>query len=200
MNKLLALLFLIFVQCSAPQIDSIKSISNIDTDFVSDSCIDYLGEADSVMFAMPITNKGYIGRAFISEHRLYTAKHICTEEFYIDTEIPDVFVLSDVDIHGLTTCREEHTEGDRAFTVAQNGHIEIILNEKLEFYYKARSMSTILFGDSGTPVFCYEHRHVIGLVSGKEPTNQHIFWIAVIQDERETSCEKKDEKKRIKKN
>lgn len=196
MHKLLISLSLLFLQCSPPN----KPVTNINIDNISDTCIDYLGKADSIMFSMSLTNQGYIGRAFISEHRLYTAKHLYSQEVYIIIEDPDVFILSNVDIHGLTTCKKKHKKGDRAFTVAQNGHIEILLNDKLEFYYQARSMPSILSGDSGTPVFCYKHRHVIGLVSGKEEINNYIFWIAIIQDERETSCEKKNEKETIKKN
>jgi hypothetical protein len=201
--KLLALLFITLPQCAEPEIqytkvEFLEENPPVYTHVISEESIDPLNESRDILFSFTIEHKGNFGKAFIANHQVWTANHIIENIGWLDLYVNDIAILSDSKLHGLSICNQPHTKGDRAYSVAQNGHIEIALSGITGEFRRGICRPEVISGDSGSPVLCYIHRKVIGIISGVEINNGNIIWIIPISDERTTSCEKENEKETIK--
>ena len=124
------------------------------------------------------------GRAFIANGKVYTAKHVYGE---YTKHGEDTVVISETSINGLNICLFEHTVNEFIFYMNQFGdRVDGYSLNMFNGYGYAQTNRRIIPGDSGSPVFCSDHREVVGLVSAYRVINRNIFLFFELVDGSET--------------
>jgi len=153
MNKfLIALLFLLSLACVSVR------LSDIDT---GTYCLPV--ESQWNLYVFDIDNGPYIGRAFIADYGIWSAKHIFQEQ---DPGVSDdVKFLGPTEVKGLTICRQEHALKDVLYYRTQRGIVYLVITFNNENMYETLSLNQLKHGDSGSPVMCLKDGEVVGVVS-----------------------------------
>ena len=103
------------------------------------------------------------GTAFILEGFMVTATHVtecCT------SLADDVKILGESPLYGLTLCDCDHEVGDMFYYHSRREGLKIVYSvEEDDIFIVGEGPMPPLMGESGSPVLCMEHRHVVGLIT-----------------------------------
>lgn len=111
------------------------------------------------------------GIAFIADHEIWTAAHMYGP-FRPET-LSDAYKIGPSPLHGLTKCDVAHVRGDwMSFHSRQNGTVWGVMMEAEDLLYTFSVDYQVLQGESGSPVICFEHDKVMGVMSGLYPVER----------------------------
>ena len=181
MRTLIICLFLLLgVGCTSSKLLQITADSNFTQDIIPDSSF-FFNHLELFTFNValyyecpihPGEKKGTLGKAFIMDGEIWTAKHVEGESpfnFNIDQ-----ISLGPAPIQGLVRCTEEHIEDDEIyFTTVNRG----IFQGKLDWNegnWQVPSNRIYIRGDSGASVLCVKHRKVVGILVGLKTQSPNV--------------------------
>lgn len=113
-------------------------------------------------------SRHYEGIAFIADYQIWTARHMYGP--FAPSLIQDSYRIGLSPIKGLTICRVTHVEGDWMYFESRgNGTVWGVMMKADNMIYTFSVDTQVVQGESGSPVMCYEHDHVMGIMSGLYP-------------------------------
>jgi hypothetical protein len=132
-----------------------------------------------------------LGIGFIAGSKIWTADHIFNDNGYNWVE-KDVREIGESPIKGLDICKEDHSIGDIFFYKTKKGPIlsQVMLEENE--YYEVLMKHPMRVGNSGSPVLCYDHLKVVGLVSGYAAIDPKLGFFSKIPVYNEQSTKTND--------
>lgn len=111
------------------------------------------------------------GKAFIANGKIWSAAHL----FNVIKQNPDTIDLGKSSMYGLTICNSKHKKGDFLYyKTIKRGVVQVVILEIKEFHYLGSLDKDMKGGDSGSPVFCKDHKKVVGVVSSYWSTHDEL--------------------------
>ncbi len=126
-----------------------------------------------------VVDNGALGVGFIADNRMWTANHLY-ENTGPDWINQDLKCLGSSPVKGLAICKEDHKIGDSVFYRSKNGPSFGEIARDDSKYFIAAFQKKIKQGHSGSPMICYEHTNVVGVLSGFYTNYQNIGFFVKI--------------------
>lgn len=113
-------------------------------------------------------SKRYEGIAFIADYQIWTARHMYGR--FLPSLIGDSYRIGLSPLKGLSICGVDHVKGDwMYFESRKNGTVWGVMMKAGRLMYTFSVDSQVIVGESGSPVMCFEHDKVMGVMSGLYP-------------------------------